>query len=186
LQAIVSTTTNDSAREQVQGLNGYAVHQKERITSTITSQLNCFMEKHKLQVSYTLRTWLVTLLMAPLIWQLVLFVPSSTHLSSDNVLDYYIFVFLLSFVLSLPGYSTYLLFFFLLSELRFTIRQKKIFLTLIALSSIIISQVVMFGRIGTDITIAYSVPVVVASWYFDLANDYSSSKTLSSQVLTKA
>jgi len=126
-------------------------------------------------ISYPLKVWLTSLLLASLLFGIATFLGTEFGKFDIGIFELILFVFFYSLLFSLP---TFLVYFLLYRKLTFTSNfKKKAFFSMIAIAGMALTIFILFGSGGYNVhqdfsgisfSIIYSVSILISSFLYRL------------------
>ncbi len=114
-----------------------------------------------MRTSFPLRHWLTTLFLSPFICDLIDFFSEQRQWMFSSW-ETYPFVYVFSFLFSIPAMIVYTVTFFFLYQKEANVLLSKLILIILSVSGIIITQTLISGSATKMIIISYSISAVIS------------------------
>ena len=110
---------------------------------------------------FILGHWLLTLLLAPLVSQIITFIMETNTTEVAGLLEVYPVSFFFSLLFSLPTFAIYIVAFNFLANQEINLVASKFVLNLISVLGVFITMRIITGSMSKDIIIAYSTTSII-------------------------
>jgi hypothetical protein len=118
--------------------------------------------------SYLFKHWIFSLLLGPVISQIIAFIPFSYPNQAIGLLDMYPVVFIVSLVFSIPTYIAYAFVYNYFSNKDFPLLYSKTTLISISIIGVFITTAFIGGFLSYFIAVSYSISSITAGLLFNL------------------
>jgi hypothetical protein len=118
--------------------------------------------------NYLFKHWFFTLLLGPVISQIIMYVTILNPHKIVGLLEVYPLALLFGLFFSTPTYILYAFVYYLLAKYNINLMLSKTILILFAVCGVITTTSIIKGSMMLDIAISYSISSVVAGLFFRL------------------
>jgi hypothetical protein len=132
--------------------------------------------------TYVIGHWVLTLLLAPFISQVIQYIWRTNPHQVVGLLEVYPITLIFSIAFSLPTFLIYLTCFYFLSRCDLNFAVSKLILIAVSVLGIFITQTIIKGSMSQDIIVAYSITAIIVGLILKLKN--TKTKTLDSSIAT--
>lgn len=117
---------------------------------------------------YLFKNWIFTLLIGPIISQIIAFIPFFNQILGVNLLGSYPIILIFTFVFSIPTYIIYAFIYYYLSDKNLSISYTKAILISITVVGISITSACITGVLGFFFALSYSISSIMFGLIFNL------------------
>lgn len=117
---------------------------------------------------YLFKNWIFTLLIGPIISQIVAFIPFFNQILGVNLLGSYPIILIFTFVFSIPTYIIYAFIYYCFSDKNLSISYTKTILISITVIGISITSAFITGVLGFFFALSYSISSIMFGLIFNL------------------
>ncbi|RZJ55978.1 MAG: hypothetical protein EOO44_01345 [Flavobacterium sp.] len=126
------------------------------------------MKTENLNWSYLWKHWFFTLLLGPVISQIIALIALFQSKLMIGLLEFYPFALIMSLMFSIPTYIIYAFVYHYLAGKSLSILVKKVILIVLAITGIYITLIIIDGTIALQLVLSYSIASVFVGLLFNL------------------
>lgn len=117
---------------------------------------------------YLFKNWIFTILIGPVISQIIAFIPFFNQILGINFLGSYPIVLIFTFAFSIPTYTVFAFVYYHVSEKDFSILYTKAILISVSVIGISITSSFITGVLGFFFALSYSISSIMFGLIFNL------------------
>lgn len=126
------------------------------------------MKTQNIDWSYLFKHWIFSLLLGPVISQIIAFIPIFYHGQAIGLLEFFPIVFIISLIFSIPTYIVYAFVYNYLSTKDLPILYSKTILNSIPIIGVFITTAFIGGTLSYFIAVSYSISSIIIGVIFNL------------------